>query len=60
MDFFSFSGVSLQNTAVYKKKKNHRKGQLGISGFKIVRVLSTLVYKYYEIAWHLPIFHFLY
>ena len=36
MDFFLVSGVSLQNTSVYKnenKKKNHRKGHLGTSDF---------------------------
>ena len=37
MDFFSFSGVSLQNTSVYKKKKkkNQKKGQLLTYGFKL-------------------------
>ena len=45
MDFFPFSGVSLQNTSVYKKKKkkkkkkkHHRKGQLDTFGFDSVQI----------------------
>ena len=46
MDFFSFSGASLQNTSVYKKKKKkniktHRKGQLGTSGFKQAEIIEA-------------------
>ena len=44
MDFFSFSGVWLQNTYVHKNLKNHRKGQLCTADFKHkVVTISTIL-----------------